>query len=277
MSGETTRRRSVVLVSGAEDVSVFDGALQALQSEETDVHTIQLPGFGRSEHNLSTLSGESICEAVTSELLERSPGCRVILAGHSMGGLAVLAAGADRKVREQLRLERLVLLAPSFSLADPIVRRVCGVLARLDSGNLDRLCRGTIVRTAARRLNNALLRLKFPCGKMPFRRMYAETCKGSAEPACFASGVLLPEQAPVNMLSLFYGLICRALNAAGKITAPIVLVEAEDDRWVPHCSAAVLERLNPSLYLTLPGGHFFPAYRPDAVVNAVTQDIAHIG
>ncbi|WP_312871165.1 alpha/beta fold hydrolase [Streptomyces lonarensis] len=254
----------VVLAHGWTcDSSVWDAVVRELGPEYRVVRYDQR-GHGRSPHGSARSGPQQLAEdlcAVLEAVVE--PGGRAVVAGHSMGAMAVVSAANCAAFRE--RVVAAVLCSTGMDgLADratvlplPTVR-----LRRAAQSSLLRslLPLGPVNRVSVRALAYATLGPSPPPGAREHIARMAHACERRGRAAW---GAALAE--------------LSAYEAIGDLTVPTAVVHGTADRLTPpvHAQRTVARLSRPEpLVLVRGAGHMTPLEAPAcvaAVINGLTD------
>jgi pyruvate dehydrogenase E2 component (dihydrolipoamide acetyltransferase) len=235
----------------------------ALLSSQADVAAVDLPGFGLSPTPGSQQARFALHElaqdvlAVSDALAWEKP----ILIGHSHGAGIALALAATYPQR----VAALVLVG-SLGWPMHLTYRLLGAPGMI----------------SAMRLVGASARVGF------LRSILGAAVRRSVTDACF------PEHAPADLQQRSLQMICESphalvsmvqlargnpsrqvLDAAARVTCPVVFVHGQSDAIVPLAHARNIHRRivgggGTSRFHTLPSaGHLVPIFQPAAVAEAV--------
>jgi pimeloyl-ACP methyl ester carboxylesterase len=229
---------TVVLVHGAlNDHAVWAPQIQALGARGFAVLAPDLPGHGLSS-GPALRSVEALADWLIA-LLDAAGIERALLAGHSMGSLAVL----ETAYRAPQRAAGLALLGATFPM------KVADAL--LATALEDQQAAIDMVVTwshAASAIDGSL-----DAARDMMRRLAA----GSSEP------LLHTDLAACNA----YG---NGLMAAAAITCPVVFVQGTQDKMTPPRKAGVLtDAIAHATIVTVDTGHAMMQEAPEAVSNAL--------
>lgn len=255
---------TVVLVHGWTcSVLFWAPVARRLLAQGLRVVLYDLRGHGRSaapatRAGYSTGALADDLEAVVNAYVP--PGSRVVLAGHSMGGMTILAASGRAAVRERTGA---VLLASTG----------CGDL--LDGLRIVPV-RGPRLR---RRLHHLLGTSPLPLGPVNpvTRKLLALALMGpgtTREQARFSAGIV---SACRGRVRAGWGRLLGELDLkaeVSQVTAPTEVLVGTADKMTPLSRSDTITALLPALtgYTRLPGaGHMTPIERPDDVAGAVLR------
>ncbi|MER6298355.1 alpha/beta hydrolase [Kitasatospora sp. NPDC001539] len=220
-------------------------------------------GHGHSEipPSRARYSTRALAEDLTAVLLRTVPaGERAVLAGHSMGGMTIMAAGGRPEVAERTAANVLISTGPAGLVAELTV--------------LPPALRAPAVR---RFLHRRLLLSRLPLGPVtPVSRAalkYATMGPGSSAGQVEATARIVhacPTAVRANWAGVLGRLDVRA--GLGRITAPTAVVVGTADRLTPpaHAHRIVEELADAQGLLLLPGvGHMAPLERPVEVAAEI--------
>ncbi|GAA2820102.1 alpha/beta hydrolase [Kitasatospora sp. CM 4170] len=220
-------------------------------------------GHGRSEIPPSAVrySTRALAEDLSAVLTRTVPaGERALLAGHSMGGMTIMAAGGRPEVAERTAAAVLVSTGPSDLIAE--LRVLPGVVR---SPGLRRF------------LHRQVLRSRLPLGPVgPASRSvlkYATMGAGSPDGPVEAAARIV-HSCPTGVRAAWAGVLGELDVRPGlaRLTAPTAVVVGTDDRLTPpvHAHRMVAALADPQGLLLLPGvGHMAPMERPAEVAAEI--------
>ncbi|MGY1683147.1 alpha/beta fold hydrolase [Geodermatophilus sp. SYSU D01176] len=276
-SGPTDAPVTVVLVHGlAADASGFDPLCRALQDSVRIVRYDQR-GHGRSGWAAPwSATVRQLGRDLGRVLEERAPTGPVVLAGHSLGGMAVLALLRDRP---ELLGERVAGVALLSTTAGPLDRS--GPLP----GALRLALRAGLGPLVARLLWAAAPVVQWvgpfrrPAGRRWLRgRLFAADPPERAVAAMAGSWA----DTPLGVVSAFLpGLAAYAEHVVARVlgAVPVLVLAGTDDATFAAGDARRLARLiGPAARLVLvPGaGHMVPLTHPGAVTAALQELLARV-
>ncbi|MFI6152671.1 alpha/beta fold hydrolase [Kitasatospora sp. NPDC051170] len=220
-------------------------------------------GHGRSEipPSRARYSTRVLADDLAAVLHRTVPaGERAVLAGHSMGGMTIMAAGGRAEVAERTAAAVLVSTGPGELLAELNV-----LPGSLRPAGLRRL------------LHRQLLRSRMPLGPVtPVSRAalkYATMGPGSPAGQAQATARIV-HACPTSVRAGWAGVLARLDVHAGlaRLAAPTAVVVGTADRLTPpvHAHRMVSELPDPQGLLLLPGvGHMAPLERPAEVAAEI--------
>ncbi|AUY48952.1 alpha/beta hydrolase [Streptomyces sp. CB01881] len=222
-------------------------------------------GHGRSELPPGRLrySTRALAEDLSAVLTRTVPeGERAVLAGHSMGGMTIMAAGGRPEVAGRTAAAVLVSTGPSDLVAELRVLP--------DAVRAPRL---------RRLLHRRLLRSRLPLGPVgPVSRAalkYATMGPGSPADQVEAAARIV-HACPTAVRASWAGVLDVLDVRAGlaELAAPTAVVVGTDDRMTPpvHSHRMVAALSDPQGLLLLPGvGHMAPLERPVEVAAEIDR------
>ncbi|MGW3074127.1 alpha/beta fold hydrolase [Kitasatospora sp. NPDC001132] len=220
-------------------------------------------GHGRSEipPSRARYSTRALAEDLSAVLARTVPaGERAVLAGHSMGGMTIMAAGGRPDVAERTAAAVLISTGPGDLVAELAV-----LPPAVRSPGLRRL------------LHRQLLRSRMPLGSVsPVSRValkYATMGPGSPAGQVEATARIV-HACPTAVRANWAAVLDRLDVHAGlaRLAAPTAVVVGTADRLTPpvHAHRIVAELQDPQGLLLLPGvGHMSPLERPDEVAAEI--------
>ncbi|MFH9348805.1 alpha/beta fold hydrolase [Kitasatospora sp. NPDC017646] len=220
-------------------------------------------GHGQSEipPSRARYSPRALAEDLASVLARTVPaGERAVLAGHSMGGMTIMAAGGRPEVAERTAAVVLISTGPSELVAELTV--------------LPDAVRAPGLR---RFLHRQLLRSRMPLGPVSAVSRavlkYATMGPGSAAGQVEATARIV-HACPAGVRFHWAGVLDRLDVRAGlgRIAAPTAVVVGTADRLTPpvHAHRMVAELADSQGLLLLPGvGHMAPLERPAEVAAEI--------
>ncbi|MGW3231588.1 alpha/beta fold hydrolase [Kitasatospora sp. NPDC001095] len=220
-------------------------------------------GHGRSEipPSRARYSTRALAEDLSAVLARTVPaGERAVLAGHSMGGMTIMAAGGRPDVAERTAAAVLISTGPGDLVAELTV-----LPPAVRSPGLRRL------------LHRQLLRSRMPLGPVsPVSRValkYATMGPGSPAGQVEATARIV-HACPTAVRANWAAVLDRLDVHAGlaRLAAPTAVVVGTADRLTPpvHAHRIVAELQDPQGLLLLPGvGHMSPLERPDEVAAEI--------
>ncbi|WP_316524835.1 alpha/beta fold hydrolase [Kitasatospora brasiliensis] len=220
-------------------------------------------GHGRSEipPSRARYSTRALAEDLSAVLARTVPaGERAVLAGHSMGGMTIMAAGGRPEVAERTAAAVLISTGPGelveeLTVLPPAVR----------------------ARGLRRFLHRQLLRSRMPLGPVsPVTRValkYATMGPGSPAGQVEATARIV-HACPTAVRANWAAVLDRLDVHAGlaRLAAPTAVVVGTGDRLTPpvHAHRIVAELQDPQGLLLLPGvGHMSPLERPVEVAAEI--------
>ncbi|HJD83661.1 alpha/beta fold hydrolase [Kitasatospora aureofaciens] len=220
-------------------------------------------GHGRSEipPSRARYSTRALAEDLAAVLARTVPaGERAVLAGHSMGGMTIMAAGGRPEVAERTAANVLISTGPSELVAELTVLsdvvRAPGLRRFLHRQLLrSRMPLGPVSAVSRAALKYATMGPSSPAGQVEATARIVHAC--SAAVRFHWAGVL-------DRLDVRAGL--------GRVTAPTAVVVGTADRLTPpvHAHRIVAELADPQGLLLLPGvGHMAPLERPVEVAAEI--------
>ncbi|MFJ9444167.1 alpha/beta fold hydrolase [Kitasatospora sp. NPDC101235] len=220
-------------------------------------------GHGHSEvpPSRARYSTRALAEDLSAVLARTVPaGERAVLAGHSMGGMTIMAAGGRPEVAERTAAAVLISTGPGDLVAEltvlpPAVRS----------------------RGLRRFLHRQLLRSRMPLGPVsPFSRMALKyATMGPSSPAGQVEATARIVHACPTAVRANWAAVLERLDVhAGlaRLAAPTAVVVGTDDRLTPpvHAHRIVAELQDSQGLLLLPGvGHMSPLERPAEVAAEI--------
>ncbi|MFJ7905733.1 alpha/beta fold hydrolase [Kitasatospora sp. NPDC096204] len=220
-------------------------------------------GHGHSEipPSRARYSTRALAEDLSAVLARTVPaGERAVLAGHSMGGMTIMAAGGRPDVAERTAAAVLISTGPGDLVAELTV-----LPPAVRSPGLRRL------------LHRQLLRSRLPLGPVsPVSRValkYATMGPGSPAGQVEATARVV-HACPTAVRANWAAVLDRLDVHAGlaRLAAPTAVVVGTADRLTPpvHAHRIVAELQDPQGLLLLPGvGHMSPLERPDEVAAEI--------
>ncbi|MFE4970667.1 alpha/beta fold hydrolase [Kitasatospora sp. NPDC056651] len=220
-------------------------------------------GHGHSEAPPSRVrySTRALAEDLSAVLARTLPeGERAVLAGHSMGGMTIMAAGGRPEVAERIAAAVLISTGPGELVAEltvlpPVVR----------------------ARGLRRFLHRQLLRSRMPLGPVsPVSRAalrYATMGPASPDGQVEAMARIV-HACPTAVRANWAAVLDRLDIHAGlaRLAAPTAVVVGTGDRLTPpvHSHRIVAELQDPQGLLLLPGvGHMSPLERPVEIATEI--------
>ncbi|MFJ1931296.1 alpha/beta fold hydrolase [Kitasatospora sp. NPDC088160] len=220
-------------------------------------------GHGHSEIPPSRVrySTRALAEDLSAVLARTVPaGEKAVLAGHSMGGMTIMAAGGRPEIADRTAAAVLVSTGPGELVAELAV--------------LPEAVRSPGLR---RFLNRLLLRSRLPLGPVsPVTRValkYATMGPGSSAGQVEATARIV-HACPTAVRANWAGVLDRLDVHAGlaRLAVPTAVVVGTADRLTPpvHAHRIVAELVDPQGLLLLPGvGHMAPLERPVEVAAEI--------
>ncbi|MFG2905561.1 alpha/beta fold hydrolase [Kitasatospora sp. NPDC048286] len=220
-------------------------------------------GHGHSEipPSRARYSTRALAEDLSAVLVRTVPaGERAVLAGHSMGGMTIMAAGGRPDVAERTAAAVLISTGPGDLVAELTV-----LPPAVRSPGLRRL------------LHRQLLRSRMPLGPVsPLSRValkYATMGPGSPAGQVEATARIV-HACPTAVRANWAAVLDRLDIHTGlaRLAAPTAVVVGTADRLTPpvHAHRIVAELQDPQGLLLLPGvGHMSPLERPDEVAAEI--------
>ncbi|WP_051825361.1 alpha/beta fold hydrolase [Kitasatospora aureofaciens] len=220
-------------------------------------------GHGRSEipPSRARYSTRALAEDLAAVLARTVPaGERAVLAGHSMGGMTIMAAGGRPEVAERTAANVLISTGPSELVAELTV--------------LSDVVRAPGLR---RFLHRQLLRSRMPLGPVSAvsRAALKYATMGPSSPAVQVEATArIVHACPAAVRFHWAGVLDRLDVRAGlgRVAAPTAVVVGTADRLTPpvHAHRIVAELADPQGLLLLPGvGHMAPLERPVEVAAEI--------
>ena len=260
---------TVVLVHGwTQDLRTWDHVVTGLARRSGSMRLVRydLRGHGDSEPAApGTATIERLADDLAEIIAETAPSGPLVLAGHSMGGMTMMAL-ADRH-------------------PDLVRTRVAGAaFVATSSGNMDRITLGlpgALGRGAARlerrlaRLMLAYRRERLPVGGLPARlgaRMLVFGKKPHADDVkCVAAQLRKAHPRSVGGFQNAISLHNRSTALAALLTVPTVVLVGDCDRLTPveHAEAIVKELPDARLVLFPGAGHMITQERHPGVTDAI--------
>ncbi|RKT11682.1 pimeloyl-ACP methyl ester carboxylesterase [Streptomyces sp. 1114.5] len=220
-------------------------------------------GHGHSEipPSRARYSTRALAEDLSAVLARTVPaGERAVLAGHSMGGMTIMAAGSRPEVAERTAAAVLISTGPGELVAEltvlpPTVRSP--KLRRFLHRQLlrSRLPLGPVSPVSRAALKYATMGPSSPAGQVEATARIVHACP---------TAVRANWAAVLDRLDVHAGL--------GRLAAPTSVVVGTDDRLTPpvHAHRIVAELKDPQGLLLLPGvGHMSPLERPAEVAGEI--------
>ncbi|GHF33721.1 hydrolase [Kitasatospora xanthocidica] len=254
---------TVVLAHGWTCSTAFWAPVIRELSDRYRVVAYDQRGHGHSEIPPSRVrySTRALAEDLSAVLRRTVPaGARAVLAGHSMGGMTIMAAGGRPEVAERTAAAVLISTGPAELVAE---------LTVLPPG----------VRSPGLRrfLHRQLLRSRMPLG--PVSRVtrvalkYATMGPGSPAGQVEATARIV-HACPTGVRANWAAVLDRLDVRAGlaRLAAPTAVVVGTDDRLTPpvHAHRMVAELKDPQGLLLLSGvGHMSPLERPVEVAAEI--------
>ncbi|MFI8456463.1 alpha/beta fold hydrolase [Kitasatospora sp. NPDC085464] len=254
---------TVVLAHGWTCSTAFWAPVIRELSDRYRVVAYDQRGHGHSEvpPSRARYSTRALAEDLSAVLARTVPaGERAVLAGHSMGGMTIMAAGGRPEVAERTAAAVLISTGPSDLVAE---------LTVLPPG----------VRSPGLRrfLHRRLLRSRMPLGPVsPVSRValkYATMGSGSPAGQVEATARIVhacPTAVRANWAAVLDRLDVRA--GLARLTVPTAVVVGTDDRLTPpvHAHRMIAGLKDPQGLLLLPGvGHMSPLERPAEVAGEI--------
>ncbi|MEU4114436.1 alpha/beta fold hydrolase [Kitasatospora sp. NPDC028055] len=220
-------------------------------------------GHGQSEipPSRARYSTRALAEDLAAVLARTVPaGERAVLAGHSMGGMTIMAAGGRPEVAERTAANVLISTGPADLVAELTV-----------------LPDGVRAPGLRRFLHRQLLRSRLPLGPVSglSRAALKYATMGPSSPAGQVEATArIVHACPTAVRYHWAGVLDRLDVRAGlgRITAPTAVVVGTADRLTPpvHAHRMVAELADPQGLLLLPGvGHMAPLERPAEVAAEI--------
>ncbi|MFJ9771103.1 alpha/beta fold hydrolase [Kitasatospora sp. NPDC101157] len=220
-------------------------------------------GHGHSEvpPSRARYSTRALAEDLAAVLARTVPaGERAVLAGHSMGGMTIMAAGGRPDVAERTAANVLISTGPSELVAEltvlPDALRAPGLRRFLHRQLLrSRLPLGPVSAVSRAALKYATMGPTSPAGQVEATARIVHACP---------TGVRFHWAGVLDRLDVRAGL--------GRISAPTAVVVGTADRLTPpvHAHRIVAELADPQGLLLLPGvGHMAPLERPEEVAAEI--------
>jgi len=279
-TGPADAAATLVLVHGwTQDNRTWDPVRDELQQRfaalmtEIRVLAYDLRGHGGSE---STAAASATIEQLADDLAEllraRVPTGPVVLAGHSMGGMTIMALAARYPELVAKRVAGVVFVATA-----------CDAMARLPLGLPGRA--GKAAAWLAPRVGNRLSRMRRE--RVPLRPALA---RSGARALVFGKR---PERADVELVAAqllranpanlgeFQQSIAahQRQEALARLRAvPTVVLVGDRDRLCPvERAATIVAQLPTAEYVRLPGaGHMLPQERSTAVATRIAEVLRHL-
>ncbi|MFD4655326.1 alpha/beta fold hydrolase [Kitasatospora sp. NPDC058444] len=254
---------TVVLAHGWTCSTAFWAPVIRRLSDRYRVVAYDQRGHGHSEipPSRARYSTRALAEDLSAVLARTVPaGERAVLAGHSMGGMTIMAAGGRPEVAERTAAAVLISTGPGDLVAEltvlpPAVRS----------------------RGLRRFLHRQLLRSRMPLGPVsPASRAalkYATMGPGSPAGQVEATARIV-HACPTAVRANWAAVLDRLNVHAGlaRLAVPTAVVVGTDDRLTPpvHAHRIVAELQDPQGLLLLPGvGHMSPLERPEEVAAEI--------
>ncbi|MFD5430753.1 alpha/beta fold hydrolase [Kitasatospora sp. NPDC127067] len=254
---------TVVLAHGWTCSTVFWAPVIRRLSDRYRVVAYDQRGHGNSEipPSRARYSTRALAEDLSAVLARTVPaGERAVLAGHSMGGMTIMAAGGRPEVADRTAAAVLISTGPGDLVAELTV-----------------LPPAVRLRGLRRFLRRQLLRSRMPLGPVsPVSRMalkYATMGPGSSAGQVEATARIV-HACPTAVRANWAAVLDRLDVHAGlaRLAAPTAVVVGTGDRLTPpvHAHRIVAELQDPQGLLLLPGvGHMSPLERPDEVAAEI--------
>ncbi|MFE4394115.1 MULTISPECIES: alpha/beta fold hydrolase [Streptomycetaceae] len=254
---------TVVLAHGWTCSTAFWAPVIRLLADRYRVVAYDQRGHGRSEipPSRARYSTRALAEDLSAVLARTVPaGERAVLAGHSMGGMTIMAAGGRPEVAERTAAAVLISTGPGDLVAELTV-----------------LPPAVRARGLRRFLHRQLLRSRMPLGPVsPVSRAalkYATMGAGSPAGQVEATARIV-HACPTAVRANWAAVLDRLDVHAGlaRIAAPTAVVVGTDDRLTPpvHAHRMVAELQDAQGLLLLPGvGHMSPLERPAEVAAEI--------
>jgi len=268
-NGSSNAGTTVVLVHGfAARAEVFEAQRAALAGRVRVVAYDQR-GHGRSGwsgHRAATIErlGRDL-----GEVVDRATQGRVIVVGHSLGGMAVLSLADQRPRWFGERIVGVALLSTSAAgLASVLPRWAARPL--LDTGLLQALLRLLwVIAPLADRVQPVKTRLG---ARLLRRYMFGE---GPVSPSLLRQMQQMWAATPRTVGAAFYpAVVCHDAREAVRVlrrVPTLVLVGTEDRTFPPRKSRYIADSAGPDTeHVTIPGaGHMLPVTHPETVNAAL--------
>ncbi|MGW1177654.1 alpha/beta fold hydrolase [Kitasatospora sp. NPDC002543] len=254
---------TVVLAHGWTCSTVFWAPVIRRLADRYRVVVYDQRGHGRSEipPSRARYSTRALAEDLSAVLARTVPaGERAVLAGHSMGGMTIMAAGGRPDVAERTAAAVLISTGPGELVAELTV-----------------LPPAVRARRLRRFLHRQLLRSRLPLGPVsPASRValkYATMGPGSPAGQVEATARIV-HACPTVVRANWAAVLDRLDVHAGlaRLAAPTAVVVGTGDRLTPpvHAHRIVAELQDPQGLLLLPGvGHMAPLERPAEVAAEI--------
>ncbi|MFP3986494.1 alpha/beta fold hydrolase [Streptomyces sp. E11-3] len=235
-----------------------------------------LRGHGRSGWGTSApVSIDRLGRDLLTVLEATAPRGPVVLIGHSMGGMAIMALAAVHPEQFTSRVAAVGLLATSAgdlaAVRMGLSRPTAAVLHQVLVGGLPVLARAPAVVDPTRRWT----------GGLAFRLTHRMLCRTSMTPAARRITIHAMAGVPIRTVATFYPVLMShdkhtALTALGH--CPVLVAVGADDRITPpaHSLALATDIASAHLAVVPQAGHLLPLERP-AQVNALLTDLVARG
>lgn len=271
--GDPNAAVTVVLVHCyALDRREWEPVVAALP-RDVRVVTYDHRGYGESDPadpDTSTLA--QLASDLECVLTQRAPHGPVVLVGHSMGGMAIMALAERRPELVRSRVSGVVFVATAVSDMGVLSLGLPGVVASVVHA-AERVGVGVLSLLGCRRLFGA------PALVEPFVKWLVFGAQARAEDVA-AIARLVVDCAPTTLLTFrrtFDDHDCRDALAEFDGTRAVVLVGDRDRMTPPRHAATITEWLPGSRLVILPGaGHMLPHERTAEVVGAITDVVAAV-
>ncbi len=259
---------SVVLLHGwTQDLTCWDRVVQTMLAARPDARVLRYDqrGHGRSAPaRPGTANLETLADDLAELLAERAPEGPIVLAGHSMGGMTIMAAG-ERHPDLMARVEGIALVSTSCGGLSGVTlglpSSVAGALLRVRPRPDGRIAGSTRRSTSTRALAwRPVLRQVF--GKQPRRVDLTDAARQAARAD------------PGSLVACFDSMLAHDRAAALPALAerPCVITVGTRDLLTPVSHAAALAEALPSArFVRFPGaGHMLPVERDGEVAAEIS-------
>ena len=261
---------TVVLAHGwTLDASAWQQQAEDLaRSGEVRVIRYDQRGHGGSDSGTAAWSIDLLGQDLAAVVEQAAPTGPVVLGGHSMGGMTIMALAAARPELFADRIAGVLLTSTSAGRLDPRGRREAPLRLRIQ-GHVQSAFFGYCSRTAARseRIRG---HLPGPEGRLnPFltkRYLYGP----QAPRAAVLAGARMINDCPMATVADWYPALMRH-DKAGRLgalrTLPVEVVVGSGDRLTPvvHSRRLVDELPQAALHIEPDCGHMLLMERPDVV------------
>jgi pimeloyl-ACP methyl ester carboxylesterase len=249
----------------ADDLS-RDGAVRVIRYDQR--------GHGRSGNGSGPWSIDLLGQDLAAVIEQAAPSGPVVLGGHSMGGMTIMALAAARPELIAERVAGALLTSTSAGQLDPRGRPGAPLLLRVQ-GHVQSAFFGYCSRTAER---SERIRAHLPGperGLNPFlvkRYLYGP----QAPRAAVLAGARMINECPMTAVADWYPPLMRhdKAGALGALrTLPVEVVVGSGDRLTPvvHSRRLVDELPQAALHIEPDCGHMLLVERPDVVTTRLRK------